>query len=159
MRRPQRPSRRLISTVGGILAVVLLVALARLLLSPERVEQRDPAAVGGLLAWLRTAILPGLTFAGAEAVANIAAFIPVGALAFVLLRERVRWMSLLVAPALSAFVEIYQAFFLPERVASVQDVALNALGGTIGVASAWALARLIPRRPSPGSGCSPDPAR
>lgn len=159
MRRPQRPSRRTISTVGWILAVVLAGALAQLLLSPKRVEQRDPAAVGGVLGWLRTTLLPGLTFSGAEMIANIAVFVPVGALAFVLLRERVRWMSLIVAPVLSAFVEICQALFLPERVASLQDVALNTLGGTIGVCVAWVIARLIPRRSSPGADCSHEPAR
>lgn len=159
MRRPQRPPRHLISAVCWVLAVGLLAGLAPLLLSPERVEQREPAAIGRVLDWLATTFPPGLSFAGAEMVANIAAFIPVGALAFVLRRERVRWMSLIVAPALSALVEVYQALFLPERVSSVQDVALNAVGGTIGVGSAWVVARLIPRRPSPTLGRSPEAKR
>lgn len=153
-----RPGRRRISVVTGILAVPVGAALLWLLLSPARVEQWTPHTVAGGLGLLRSLGLD-LTFGQLEVLANLAVFFPVGALSFVLLRQRVRWLSMLIGPLLSLAAETAQALWLPERVASVQDWALNSTGSWLGVGAAWLIAAMVPRRPAAAHGLPADDAQ
>ena len=148
MRRPQRPSRRAITVTASIVSVPVIALLLWLVFTPNRIEQWAPETISGGLDLLRTWGLTRLTLAQAEQIANIAVFIPIGLLSFVLLRERVRWLCFVIPPALSGVIELVQELFLPDRVASLQDIALNTIGGYIGVLLAWTIARLLPRRPA-----------
>jgi VanZ family protein len=65
--------------------------------------------------------------------ANVALFVPVGAVLAALAPRRLWWAPLVLGVELSAVIELIQFDLLPARVASVGDVAANSLGTAIGV--------------------------
>lgn len=81
--------------------------------------------------------------------ANVALFVPLGALAAVFLPRSRWWWAVLVGLLISVAIESAQSFVLPGRTASPQDVVANVTGTTIGVV----LVVLLRRR---RRGVSPD---
>ncbi|MCM3503436.1 VanZ family protein [Microbacterium sp. P26] len=69
-----------------------------------------------------------------EPLANVAFFVPIGALLFWGLARW--WAALILALAVSCFIEVVQAILLPGRVASLGDVCANAAGAFIGICAA-----------------------
>ncbi len=95
------------------------------------------------LAWLHALGLPSaVDLAVIEALANVAMFVPLGAL--VLLVTRLPRAGVVAAGAtFSMAIELTQLTLLPHRFATVQDVVMNTLGAAVGVAlAAAARARL-----------------
>lgn len=88
---------------------------------------------------------------GFDFLANVAGYAPFGfLLALALMRQRSAWRAAILGGAaavlLSFSMESVQSY-LPERVASNVDFALNAAGGVLGAGVAWVCARLgLPRR-------------
>lgn len=78
-----------------------------------------------------------------EFTANIAMFVPLGFLLGLALPRRGWWLSLLLLPAYSGFIEFTQATALESRVSSAMDVAANTSGGYIGVLLAMILRAMI----------------
>ncbi|MFN3949963.1 VanZ family protein [Microbacterium sp.] len=106
------------------------------------------AEVGGILgrvlaalrAWPATA---WITFDVVESAANVAMFVPLGALAIAW--RRPWWHGILIGVGVSAAIETIQSLFLPTRVADVGDVVANAAGTALGVGLALLLSRRIRR--------------
>lgn len=128
-------------TLTGYSALVLLVTLWP---SPP-----DPTASGlirTVLDRLHDVGLPdALDIVFVEAAANVAMFVPLGALlpaAAVLPRvNRARpWLAVPVLAAFSGLIETTQ-LLLPERVPTLQDVVMNTTGGALGVAALLLLDR------------------
>ncbi len=82
-----------------------------------------------------------------EAVANVAMFVPFGALFPVLVR-RWRWATVPAGVALSATIEAVQLLFLSWRSPSFADIAWNGSGALIGF-SLWLAASALWRRLRP----------
>lgn len=87
--------------------------------------------------------LSWITYSILEAAANVLIFVPLGfgltrLFGFGLFR------STLIAFAASAAVELAQLLWLPERVASANDVLYNTIGALLGAASAYC--RAVRRR-------------
>lgn len=88
---------------------------------------------------------------GFDFLVNVAGYAPFGfLLALALMRQRPAWRAAILGGAaavlLSFTMESVQSY-LPERVASNVDFALNAAGGILGAAVAWVCARLgLPQR-------------
>jgi len=74
----------------------------------------------------------GTEYLDVEFLANIGMFVPLGVLAALLLRGRARWALLLIGTAFSAFIETYQALFLPGRYPELRDIVSNSLGFLLG---------------------------
>ena len=127
---PPRPLTRGIA-VG--LALPLIAGLAMLTLTPSRVEERMPNLLDLVLRAARRLGWESLDFTRLEILANVAVFVPVGALAFVLVPRRVWALSLVVGPALSAAIELTQRVALPHRAATLSDIVANSSGATLGV--------------------------
>lgn len=125
------------------IGIPYLIGILNLTLSPQRVEQRMPGLLSRVL-WFAHHTLgwDSLGFTPLEMASNILVFVPLGVLAFLVLRPRIV-VALLAGPALSALIEIAQGLFLPDRVASVVDVAMNSTGATAGVLLAWAVSRAV----------------
>jgi VanZ family protein len=94
---------------------------------------------------------PGFRYSMIEESANVAMFVPLGMLGVLAFGIRRWWAVALAATALSACVELAQGAFLPERVASLTDVAANSAGAVIGVALAAVVAARTRRRGRPRS--------
>lgn len=126
--------RRATTIVSAVLAAALIGALAVLLLSPARLEQRLPEVVEAGRTMLGALLGPwAATLGGADLVANVVVFVPVGVLAALLLPPRAWPAALLVTPVLSGAVEAVQALALPGRVGSLTDIAAATAGGALGV--------------------------
>lgn len=86
-------------------------------------------------------------------VGNVVIFVPTGFLAGLLFRPR--WTAFLVAPVLSVCIELAQV--LLGSSADIDDVILNSLGGTIGVAVAVLVRRLALRSEMPSAATAENP--
>lgn len=96
----------------------------------------------------------GVRYGHIEAAANVAFFVPLGALV-PLVYSRPRWIrGWLLCFGLSVFIETTQLFFLPGRVASMRDVVCNAVGAGIGVLLTFVLStsRVFTSKKSPVQG-------
>ena len=113
-------------TLLGYLGVVLVVTLWP--------DPPDPGGFGWLeqaLRWWSGRGLPGGDIAVVEAVANVAMFVPLGALIPAATRIG-PGRAVAVGAALSILIELVQLAFLPHRVATWGDVLMNTLGAAVG---------------------------
>lgn len=120
--------------VGLTLVPLLCIALA-----PMPVDASGRGTIDAVLAWLGRHGVP-LSYEAVEATANILLFVPVGMvldhLAHRLLRPPAAqspWLVPVVALGLSAVIEGLQLVLLPQRFATLQDIALNAFGALVGL--------------------------
>ncbi|SDS16306.1 MULTISPECIES: VanZ family protein [Microbacterium] len=127
------PPRRSTRVWAVALGLPFLLGVALLTLTPARVEQTMPNLLDLLLRAIQRLGWTSLDFTRLEVLANVAVFIPVGVLAFLLVPRRAWMLSLLVGPALSLGIETAQYLALPHRAATVSDVLANATGASIGV--------------------------
>jgi glycopeptide antibiotics resistance protein len=92
-----------------------------------------------------TARTPGLNwiqYNELEAIGNVLLYIPLG-IFLVVFAPRTRTLLLALVPVLvSLLAEGAQRLFLPDRYATINDVAYNALGGLIGILISKSIARL-----------------
>lgn len=122
------------AALAAYLAAVLVVLLSPV--SPE-------AIVAAVTAWVRDGLgLAAVRQGWVEFAANVALFIPFGAL--VVLAMRRAWIGVVAALLLSAGAELAQ-MLLPGRLASPRDVLANVLGAAIG-AGTIAIVRAVRRR-------------
>ena len=82
----------------------------------------------GLPSWFRYKQL--------EFSANIVMTIPLGLFAGMALPKFKRWTAFIALPAMALLVELSQALFLADRVASIWDVVANSLGAWLGLSIA-----------------------
>lgn len=79
-----------------------------------------------------------LNFTRLEIIANVLVFVPIGVLAFLLVPRRFWPLAIMLGPALSLSIEVFQRLALPNRAATLTDVVANSGGALIGVALAIA---------------------
>lgn len=116
-----------------------LTALAMLLitLNPTRVDEGKGPAIFRFLAFVhRHGVPQWFGYSQLDFSANIVMVIPLGFFAALALPRNKRWIPAVALPGLSAAIELAQHFFLPGRVASLQDVIANSTGAWIGLAVA-----------------------
>ncbi|MBF4462872.1 MULTISPECIES: VanZ family protein [unclassified Rathayibacter] len=137
-----RPLARLTLVVG----VPYLLALTLVALWQTPIDRPIDGALERGLRWLAEHGLGAVTYDTVEAWANIALFVPFGALAALNLRARWAWVAVLLGAATSALIETAQLLLLPARFASTHDVVMNTIGAAIGAGlgaslRAWLLGR------------------
>ena len=88
----------------------------------------------------------GTEYLDIEFLANVGMFVPLGVLAALLVPHRARWALLLIGTAFSAFIESYQALFLPGRYPELRDIVSNSLGFLLGAGVTALLRALRSRR-------------
>lgn len=116
--------------------------LALIAFWPTPIDQPLTGQLSGLLTFLHLQGVPTwLDYAAVEAAANIALFVPLGFVASMAFPRRPAWQNLVLGLAVSCSIEVGQALFLPDRFASVLDIAMNTLGAAVGVAAAGFLQR------------------
>jgi VanZ family protein len=140
-----------------VLAAVGVAVLAGVLLIgylPSRVDGGVEPLVRRVLAMAQAAGAPEwVNYEFAGFLGNVGFFVPVGLIAALLLPRRFWWLAIPIGVVLSAALELGQALFLPDRVASPSDVLANSIGAGLGALLGAAIRAV--RRP----GASPRPAR
>jgi glycopeptide antibiotics resistance protein len=143
-------TRRVPRALLAAATAAYLAFIAWLTLGPE---PYDPAAAGLLdrvLAFVQGIPLTAwVTFDLVEFTANIALFVPLGALLVLLLGVRRRWLVLAIAVALTCGIELAQGAWLPTRVSDPRDVVANSAGAALGIALVLTIRRLRRRDGSP----------
>jgi hypothetical protein len=93
---------------------------------------------GVLRALHERGLFVGVEYDHVEFLANLGMFVPLGALAVLVKRA---WLALLLGPAFSGFIELYQSLLLPGRVGELRDVLSNSAGFLLGAGvTLWILA-------------------
>ncbi|CAN5303071.1 hypothetical protein BH11ACT5_BH11ACT5_06400 [soil metagenome] len=131
-----------------ILAAALAVYTAFVLvvtLSPRMPGTSFAAEfVNSVLGWFHErGLLIGMEYLDVEFLANVGMFVPLGVLVLLLMR---RWWMLFAGTAFSAFIETYQALFLPGRYPELRDVLSNSIGFLLGAGVAYVLHRFWSNR-------------
>lgn len=116
----------------ALLALYVGVGLT-IVLWPSRV---DTTMHGDLLdtlaAWHANGVPAFVNYAFIESGANVLMFLPLGVLVTLMASARHSWVAPAVGFAASAGAEIAQLLFLPNRVATIEDVVANTAGALIG---------------------------
>ena len=145
--------RRIAALVGGIVYTGLLLVSTIGPLPQRLVGSEATHGVLSLRSWFELD-----TWASGrplEFIANVAVFVPWGALALVVVGRRRWWIAALGGIALTLAIEIAQ---IPlARISDPRDLVANTLGTLIGVAAAVALAPRRVRPPSGAVGVSSNP--
>ena len=148
---PMRDLQRI--GVWGFVITGALVAVVTL--SPHRVDAGHGQEILRFLELLHRHGVPAwFGYRKLEFTANIALVVPLGFFLGLALPAERRWTGYFLLPILSAAIELTQKVLLPERVASVSDVAANSLGAWTGLTVAVVVHALRQRRASRGVGDS-----
>ncbi|WP_281444351.1 VanZ family protein [Paenarthrobacter nicotinovorans] len=126
--------------------IAYLVGLGLVGFWPNKVDMPIQGTLASMFGFLhRNGIPIWVDYDLLEASANLAMFIPLGALAAWAFPKQAWWRISAVASFMSVCMEVGQLVFLSTRIASMLDVAMNTLGAVIGVAVARYFV-LIPAR-------------
>lgn len=87
-----------------------------------------------------------LTYDRAEFLANVAMFVPIGAIAAMWLPRRAWFVAAVLAVGLSVGIEVVQLVALPSRVSDPRDVMSNGLGGLLGATAIGIVRNAMPER-------------
>lgn len=141
---PMTSSRR--ASIAGLFGVLGIILLATL--SPTPVDAGRGAWVDAVLAVLHRVGVPGaFGYRELEMSANVAMFVPLGALLALVLVPGWRWFGYVIVPLLSAGIELGQWLFLSRRDGAVSDIVTNTIGGWIGLSLVIVVLRFRSRKP------------
>lgn len=131
----------------GLLAA-MLVPLALIAFWPSPVDQPVQGQLADVLKILHAhGIPPWFNYQFVEASANVALFIPLGAVAAMAFPKKPWWQIGILGLCVSGCIELGQLLFLHNRFASLQDVVTNTSGALIGALLAvYTLKRLQAHR-------------
>lgn len=132
--------------MAALLGVAYFASLAAILLWPSPVDRPIDGALMDTISWLAARGLPEwlISYQTVEFVANIALFVPFGAILALRLPRRRWWLAVVIAAVVSAAVELAQGLLLSERVPAASDIAANTAGALLGclvIMWIWALRR------------------
>ncbi len=123
-----------------------LAAVGAIVFWPSPVDSGSKGTLLRVLDWLHHLGVPdAVNYGVVEFSANVVMFVPLGAFAAVALGPHRWWIALIGGPALSIGIETIQAWALPARFATLDDVVANTTGSIIGVALGCVIIALLPR--------------
>lgn len=116
------------ASLGAITLAVIVITFW-----PTPVDRPFHLAIGRVLAALYRHGLPQwVSYAVVESASNVVMFVPIGALIAILMRPSRWWVSGVIGLLASLGIELTQLIFLPQRYASLGDVAANTSGALLG---------------------------
>jgi glycopeptide antibiotics resistance protein len=119
--------------VLSAVTLVYLLAVCGITLTPQPVDSDSNRLVRDVIEAIhRWPPTSWVTYLGVEFTANIAMFIPMGALFTLLLGIRRWWLALLIGVASTCLIEGIQSF-MPTRYSEVRDLISNTLGTLVGI--------------------------
>lgn len=135
--------RRSTRAVLVVLTAGYLLVIALFTLTPAQISPGMPLLERVLSILLGFGLSNWPPLSTLEFIANIALFLPLGALLAALFRPGRWWWAVLSGSAISGLVELMQLLFLPTRVSDVRDLTANTLGALIGAVVVVALRRAV----------------
>ena len=113
---------------------VTVLAIGVITFWPTPVDAPAKDTIREVLEALHYAGVPAaVNYSFVEIAANVAMFVPLGAVLALLLPRQHWWLAVLIAGSLSGLIELIQLLLLPHRFASFIDIAANTTGALIGV--------------------------
>ena len=144
-RSSELPLRRL-RVVSAVLLVTFGIVVAIITFWPGPPDPDGQHALKNFLAQAYTQGLPRwITFDRIEFGANVVMFMPIGFFGALAL-ARARWLILPAAVGASVVIETVQAYRMPERVGTPDDVIANSLGALLGYLLAVVVIAIIRSR-------------
>lgn len=148
---PTTRTAAVLTALWRVLAALYLLALAWIVLTPADVAGQATGIVTVLARALEGAGVPfGVGYPVLEFTANIALFVPFGALAVVAVPlrapSRASTLAVIASGALASIAIELTQLLVPGRVSALSDVIANTLGTGVGVAFGWWMLRLSRRR-------------
>lgn len=133
---PSTPDRHRRLRVANWLALAITAAAIFVITFwPTPVDAGAHDALQKTLTSLHEAGVPkAVDYNFVEVSSNGIMFLPLGALIATLLPRRRWWIAVLAGCATSSLIELIQLLFLPQRFASVTDIAANTTGALVGAA-------------------------
>ncbi|BAS10602.1 conserved hypothetical protein [Arthrobacter sp. Hiyo4] len=131
-----------------VVLMTMLVPLALVAFWPSPVDEPVQGELASVLRFLHVHGIPAwFNYQFVEASANVALFIPLGAVTALAYPKKYWWHIAIFGLMVSVCIELGQLLFLHNRFASLLDLVTNAGGAVIGaVLAAAALERLRARR-------------
>jgi glycopeptide antibiotics resistance protein len=119
----------------------------RMTLTPHLFSAGEQSFVNHLIAFASGhSATSWVTYDRAQVLANVAMFVPVGAIAAMWLPRRWFILAAVLAVGLSAGIEYVQGALLPYRVSDPNDVLANGAGGFLGALFIGVVRNLVPSR-------------
>ena len=129
--------------------VAMLIALAFIAYWPSPIDQPVQGDLSRILIFLRTQGIPvWFNYKFVEASANVALFIPLGAVSSLAFPDKRWWQIGSFGLIVSGCMELGQLLFLDNRFATPQDLVTNTGGAVIGAILTIITMRIQARRPS-----------
>ena len=129
------------------LVVLVLFAIVVITFWPTPVDRPVHREIVDTLGRMHRRGVPWqVNYSVVEFSANVALFLPLGALIALIVKPRLWWLSGVLGLVLSFCVELGQYLFLPQRYASVYDLASNTVGALVGGAIVAVVRVLVMRR-------------
>lgn len=134
--------------LAGALLVMMLIVIGFIVLTPWAPAPSGQRSLRVYLDLLHAVGVVSrlISFGLIEWLSNVVMFLPVGFLLAIVVPLRRRWWVVAAGALLSIGIELVQGAFLPERVASVNDVLANTTGAALGVLLVGLLTRRFRRR-------------
>lgn len=148
--RLHAPQSRALTWVPRALLFAYAAVVALIVFWPTPVDRPVRGRVDAAVSTAQRAGATVVTYNTVEIAANVAMFMPLGALLVVCFYRLPWWVVIPICAALSGLIELSQLIFIAERYASLIDVAANTSGGALG-ALAVVLVRYWMRRSAPVS--------
>ncbi|BDZ50041.1 hypothetical protein GCM10025867_22820 [Frondihabitans sucicola] len=145
--RYRRAMDRRLRRAEWIAVGVVLVAILLVTLWPSRVDAPvDGSLQRTLLRWHGLGLPSFVDYSFVQTAANVAMFVPLGALIASVTVRPLWWVSGVLGLTLSLCVEFAQYTLLPARLASAGDLASNTAGALVGGAAVAILRTVLARR-------------
>ena len=136
-----------------VILAAMMVPLALIAFWPTPVDEPVQGQLGSILGFLHARGIPGwFNYQFVEAAANVALFIPLGAVATLAFTKKHWWQIGAFGMFVSGCIELGQLLFLHNRFASPQDIVTNTSGAVIGGLLAAAVVKRLQARPLSGTG-------
>jgi glycopeptide antibiotics resistance protein len=145
--RPNRPARTThpLKNLYRVLLVAYVAVVALIVFWPTPVDRPVAGRVNEAVQSAQQAGATAVTYSSVEIAANVAMFVPLGALLVLSFSRMPWWIAALLCAALSSLIELSQLVFISERFATMVDVAANTAGATLGALAAALFRRRIRR--------------
>jgi glycopeptide antibiotics resistance protein len=127
-----------------LLAYVAVVGL--IVFWPTPVDRPVHGQVTAAVNSVQQAGATAVTYNTVEIAANVAMFVPVGALLVLSFARMPWWLAIVICGGMSSLIELSQLVFIAERFATVVDIVANTSGGALGVVVAVLLRRWYANR-------------
>jgi glycopeptide antibiotics resistance protein len=135
-RQLRHPMRHPFTSVSRVLLVAYVVVVGLIVFWPTPVDRPVHGEVTAAVNSVQRAGATAVTYSSVEIAANVAMFVPVGALLVLSFARMPWWLAIVICGGMSSMIELSQLMFIAARAATVIDIVANTSGGAMGAVGA-----------------------